>query len=109
MRLTQLIKYMVDMDRAAGFSRDTLGLELRFASPDWSEFETGETVRPSTSRAISPRRGGGDRYGVRDIEAFHAKASRRRRVPAAAQGEARPDARRIPGLKGAAVSVSGRQ
>jgi lactoylglutathione lyase len=29
-----------DMDRSVRFYRDTLGLPLRFQSPEWSEFET---------------------------------------------------------------------
>ena len=44
MRLTYAIKYVADMDRAIAFHRDTLGLELKFESPFWSEFATGETT-----------------------------------------------------------------
>jgi catechol 2,3-dioxygenase-like lactoylglutathione lyase family enzyme len=44
MRLTYAIKYVADMDRAIAFYRDKLGLELRFQSPFWTEFATGETV-----------------------------------------------------------------
>ena len=44
MRLTYAIKYVADMDRAIAFHRDTLGLELKFQSPFWSEFATGETT-----------------------------------------------------------------
>ena len=43
MRLAYAIKFVADMDRAVGFHRDTLGLPLAFASPEWSEFATGET------------------------------------------------------------------
>ena len=32
------------MDRAVEFHRDALGLPLKFASPDWSEFDVGETT-----------------------------------------------------------------
>ena len=32
------------MSRATGFYRDKLGLELKFESPFWSEFATGDTV-----------------------------------------------------------------
>ena len=42
MRLSYAIKYVADMDRAVDFHRDRLGLELKFASPFWSEFATGE-------------------------------------------------------------------
>lgn len=44
MRLTYAIKYVADMDKAVAFHRDKLGLTLKFASPFWSEFDTGETV-----------------------------------------------------------------
>jgi catechol 2,3-dioxygenase-like lactoylglutathione lyase family enzyme len=44
MRLTYAIKYVADMDRAIAFHRDKLGLELKFQSPFWSEFGTGDTT-----------------------------------------------------------------
>jgi len=33
-----------DMTRSVQFYRDTLGIPLRFESPEWTEFETGSTV-----------------------------------------------------------------
>lgn len=44
MRLNYAIKYVSDMDQAVAFYRDTLGLELKFQSPFWSEFATGDTT-----------------------------------------------------------------
>lgn len=44
MRLAYAIKYVADMDKAAAFHRDVLGLTLKFASPFWTEFDTGATV-----------------------------------------------------------------
>jgi catechol 2,3-dioxygenase-like lactoylglutathione lyase family enzyme len=44
MQLTYAIKFVADMDRAIAFHRDVLGLSLRFQSPEWSEFETGQTT-----------------------------------------------------------------
>lgn len=44
MKLTYVIKFVGDMDRAVKFYRDTLGLPLKFESPGWSEFITGETT-----------------------------------------------------------------
>jgi catechol 2,3-dioxygenase-like lactoylglutathione lyase family enzyme len=38
------IKFVGDMDKAVKFYRDTLGLKLKFESPGWSEFVTGETT-----------------------------------------------------------------
>jgi catechol 2,3-dioxygenase-like lactoylglutathione lyase family enzyme len=44
LRLAYAIKYVADMDRAVGFYRDTLGLALKFQTPEWSEFATGATT-----------------------------------------------------------------
>ena len=44
MQLTYAIKYVGDMDRAVAFHRDVLGLPLKFQSPEWSEFATGQTT-----------------------------------------------------------------
>jgi catechol 2,3-dioxygenase-like lactoylglutathione lyase family enzyme len=47
------ILFVADMDRAVAFYRDTFGLTLRFASPGWSEFETGSTtlaLHPASDR-----------------------------------------------------------
>jgi catechol 2,3-dioxygenase-like lactoylglutathione lyase family enzyme len=44
MRLRYVIKFVSDMDQAVAFHRDALCLPLKFASPDWSEFATGETT-----------------------------------------------------------------
>jgi len=33
-----------DMDRSVRFYKDTLGLKMRFQSPDWTEFDTGSTT-----------------------------------------------------------------
>src|SRR5215470_2928036 len=35
---------VTDMERSVGFYRDTLGLKLKFQSPDWSEFDMGTTT-----------------------------------------------------------------
>ena len=47
MQTTQLryvIKFVTDMDKAVKFHRDILGLKVKFESPGWSEFVTGETT-----------------------------------------------------------------
>ncbi len=43
-KFTHAIKFVADMDKAVAFYRDTFGLTLRFASPGWSEFETGDVT-----------------------------------------------------------------
>lgn len=44
MKLAYVIKFVADMERAVKFYRDVLGLPLKFESPSWSEFTTGETT-----------------------------------------------------------------
>jgi lactoylglutathione lyase len=44
MQMAYVMVFVDDMDAGVGFYRDTLGLPLRFASPGWSEFETGATT-----------------------------------------------------------------
>jgi hypothetical protein len=43
-QLRYVIKFIADMDKAVKFHRDVLGLPLKFESPGWSEFSTGETT-----------------------------------------------------------------
>ena len=43
MKLNYVIEFVTDMDRAVKFYRDAIGLPLKFQSPGWSEFSTGET------------------------------------------------------------------
>jgi predicted enzyme related to lactoylglutathione lyase len=43
LKLTHVIKFVADMDRAVRFYRDVIGLQLKFQSPGWSEFATGAT------------------------------------------------------------------
>ena len=43
-QLKYVIRFVADMDKAVKFYRDTLGLKLKFESPGWSEFVTGETL-----------------------------------------------------------------
>jgi len=43
-QLSYVIEFVAEMDRAVKFYRDTLGLPLKFQSPEWSEFQTGPTT-----------------------------------------------------------------
>jgi len=71
-QLRYVIKSVADMDKAVKFYREVLGLTLKFESPGWSEFMTGETtlaLHPASTR-IQPRRvelG----FTVSDVEAFY--------------------------------------
>ena len=42
--LKYTIKFVENMDKSVKFYVDTLGLKLRFSSPQWSEFDTGPTT-----------------------------------------------------------------
>jgi lactoylglutathione lyase len=39
-----VIVFVSDMSTSVRFYRDVLGLQLRFETPDWTEFETGTTT-----------------------------------------------------------------
>jgi catechol 2,3-dioxygenase-like lactoylglutathione lyase family enzyme len=43
-KLSHIIEFVADMDRAVAFYRDVIGLPLKFQSPQWSEFATAETT-----------------------------------------------------------------
>ena len=42
--LGHAIVFVSDMDRSVKFYRDVLGFSLRFDSPEWSEFDAGQTT-----------------------------------------------------------------
>jgi catechol 2,3-dioxygenase-like lactoylglutathione lyase family enzyme len=44
MQLAYVIMFVDDMSAGVAFYRDTLGLPLRFAYPEWAEFDTGPTT-----------------------------------------------------------------
>ena len=72
MKLTYAIKFVADMDRAVVFYRDTLGLPLKFSSPGWSEFDTGETtlaLHPAS--AANPAGSVELGFGVSDLQPFY--------------------------------------
>lgn len=71
--LVYAIKYVSNMGAAVRFHREQLGLELRFESPHWSEFDTGSTTL--ALHPASPERPAGScELGFRapDIDAFFA-------------------------------------
>jgi len=52
-KLSYVIEFVAEMDRAVKFYQDVVGLPLKFQSPEWSEFATGETML-----ALHPADGG---------------------------------------------------
>jgi catechol 2,3-dioxygenase-like lactoylglutathione lyase family enzyme len=78
MQLTYAIKFVADMDRAVAFHRDTLGLPLKFQTPGWSEFATGQTTL--ALHAASEKNPAGTvelGYTVEDLKAFYAARAER--------------------------------
>ncbi|MEZ5977510.1 MAG: VOC family protein [Planctomycetota bacterium] len=80
MRISYAIVFVSDMDRSVAFYRDTLGLPLRFESPEWTEFATdGATLAlhasDGTSGGVDARTSPAGRcrpgLSVSDIDAFH--------------------------------------
>jgi catechol 2,3-dioxygenase-like lactoylglutathione lyase family enzyme len=74
MRLNYAIKFVSDMEKAIAYHRDTLGLELKFQSPFWSEFNTGETtlaLHPASDQnpAGSVQLG----LGTEDLDGFYSR------------------------------------
>jgi predicted enzyme related to lactoylglutathione lyase len=75
MKLNYVIKYVADMDTAVAFFRDRVGLELRFQSPGWTEFATGETTLALHAASDSHPAGSASiGFGVDDIDSFYSAA-----------------------------------
>lgn len=84
MRVSYAIVFVSDMKRSVAFYRDVIGLQLKFDSPEWSEFATeGATLalhraesrqaveaEPSDEGASGTCRPG---FTVRDLGAFHTR------------------------------------
>ena len=81
MRLNYAIVFVSDMTRSVAFYRDVIGLPLKFESPGWSEFVTGEaTLALHAGEGASSAAEEGHPPGrchpglaVPDLDAFHKK------------------------------------
>jgi catechol 2,3-dioxygenase-like lactoylglutathione lyase family enzyme len=80
MRLSYAIVFVSDMARSVGFYRETVGLQLRFESSHWTEFDTGGAtlalhLEEGAPAGEPPRREvpGHCRPGfaIADLDAFH--------------------------------------
>jgi len=72
MKLSYVIEFVADMDRAVKFYRDVVGLPLRFQSPGWSEFATGEAslgLHPASEK--NPAGSFELGFTVANLEKFH--------------------------------------
>ena len=83
MRIHYVMVFVSDMKRSVAFYRDTLGLKLRFESPEWTELEAGGatlalhiTAGPAAEHGSQPAAAGSCKPGWRvpDLDAFHQKA-----------------------------------
>jgi lactoylglutathione lyase len=71
-KLKYIIEFVADMDRAVKFYRDVVGLPLKFESPGWSEFATGETSFALHPASEKNRAGSYDvGFTVKDLEQFY--------------------------------------
>ena len=72
-KLSHVIEFVADMERAVRFYRDTIGLPLKFQSPEWSEFATGEitlALHPASDRTPAGKIELG--FHVPDLQSWHA-------------------------------------
>src|SRR5215469_15996956 len=72
-KLSHVIEFVADMERAVRFYRDIIGLPLKFQSPEWSEFATGEitlALHPASDRTPAGKIELG--FHVPDLQSWHA-------------------------------------
>lgn len=79
--MTYAIIFVSDMERSTRFYRDSIGLPLRFQSPEWTEFNTdGATLALHGGSPVSGPEDDPDHLpagrcrpglGVPDLDAFH--------------------------------------
>jgi lactoylglutathione lyase len=76
LKLSHVIEFVTDMDAAVKFYRDTIGLPLKFQSPGWSEFVTGETSLALHPASDSKPAGSVELgFTVGDLAKFHQETS----------------------------------
>jgi lactoylglutathione lyase len=71
-KLNYVIEFVAEMDRAVKFYRDVVGLPLKFQSPEWSEFSTGETtlaLHPASEKNAAGKMEVG--FNVPDLQRFY--------------------------------------
>lgn len=71
-KLSHIIEFVADMDRAIHFYRDVIGLPLKFQSPAWSEFATGQiTLALHAASEKNPPGSLEMGFTVPDLRQFH--------------------------------------
>ena len=73
-KLSHIIEFVADMDRAVTFYRDVVGLPLKFQSLEWSEFATGAVtlaLHPASEKNPAGKLEMG--LNVPNLQEFHAE------------------------------------
>jgi lactoylglutathione lyase len=73
-KLSHIIEFVTDMERAVRFYRDVVGLPLKFQSPGWTEFATGDitlALHPASEKNPPGKVEMG--FTVPDLRAFQAE------------------------------------
>jgi len=76
--MTYVIRFVADMEQAVRFFREALGFPLKFQSPEWTEFATGQTtlaLHPASAKNPAGKVQLG--FKVPDLAAFYAEMSAR--------------------------------
>jgi predicted enzyme related to lactoylglutathione lyase len=110
-KLSYAIEFVGDMNRAVRFYRDVIGLPLKFESPDWSEFSTGETtlaLHPASDKNPAGKVEIG--FEVPDLQKFHSEMMAKGvKFPVAPKKQAYGSLlAQFQDSEGASVSVSGK-
>lgn len=84
MRVNYAIVFVSDMEKGVSFYRDVVGLPLKFESPAWTEFATGDatlalhaTVPPYAGDATEQPGHCRPGIAVPDLDAFHRRMTER--------------------------------
>ena len=109
-RFTYAIKFVADMDKAVAWHRDTLGLAVKFTTPGWSEFDTGEvTLALHIASDKNPAGGVELGFAAEDLAALYANRTENGLdFPAPPRLEHGVLLAQIRDGEGAAISLSGR-
>jgi predicted enzyme related to lactoylglutathione lyase len=109
-RFCYAIKFVADMDKAVAFYSDTFGLKVKFATPVWSEFETGDVtlaLHPASDK--NPAGAVEIGFSTEDLAGIHAdRASNGLDFIEAPRLEHGTLLSQILDCEGAAVSLSGK-
>ena len=73
-KLSHIIEFVANMDRAVSFYRDVVGLPLKFQSLEWSEFATGDVtfaLHPASEKNAPGKLEMG--FSVPDLQQFYAE------------------------------------